>query len=763
MAAALESAILVGPLVAGATAADSIDPAAAGSPNLLDHPRVDVAALERTGPDGAANLLVVDSFRGEAATIRLAILERAGSWREAASLSVDLATDPALWSQPWLVGLGGDRFALIVSSVLPERTDVVLVVASDEAGRHVLREAERTSLDLVIDDAGVADVRADGVPDLVIAAAQRGSEGLACRGAAIWVFADGRLRAGTEIGVPDGRLEAGVLGSFDEVAGDDLAVYAAPECRIQTEEPPVFSLRVIRLSDGAIVSDRPAAAEGLVPTTAGPPVRLDVDGDGRHELLAHVPFGLAVVDPSGVGPVVRVGSVGAFPLGALPVAATDGSGGVGTRVAWMEPSFERRGAVGAVVVQRAADGSLDATGLPTWLWTTVPTADRWILAVTAAETAAAAQAPPVGWHSGDPSDCPDLFVPTAVLSCSAGEFRSGPAWIGTRPLLALDVPQAPRILVAAALDGGHDLGLPATPVPWAGFAAGAWRHGPSAPFALAEVDPDRTTSGSDPGRPTVAPIAANGPAATLGGPVGSRAFVRTEALAPEAPEPVVDPDLVATLASGDAPRSRSSILRIPVPPGSASGSDRSTVAVPLGDVRSASGDAAQRWSVTAISLSDTGELAAPVASSVRLDLVSPDLAVPVPFATPPWPFAATLSGTTEPGATVLAPSGSPVPVMPGGAFTFQAALAPWPQTVAVTAIDAAGNRTVQAISVVGGLDYRLFPWPAILAVVVLIGVILSGVLGTRRRHGPVAFSAGTSRREEGPGPELEDLPPGSGL
>ncbi len=474
---------------------------------------------------------------------------------------------------------------------------------------------------------GSRDVHADGVADLVIAAAQRGSEGLACRGAAIWVFADGRLDAVTEIGVPDGRLAAGVLGSFDDVPGDDLAVYAAPECRIQTEEPPVFSLRVVRLADGTVVVDRPAAATGLVPTTVGPPVRFDADGDGNDELLALVPFGLAVIDPRSDGPVIRVGSTGAFPLGAAPVVAPDGAVRNLTRVAWMEPSFERRGAVGAVVVERGPDGALHAAGPPTWLWTTVPTATRWILAVTAAETAGEGQAPPVGWLSDDPSGCPDLYVPTAVLSCSTGDVLAGPAWIGTRPVLGFDGPDGRRILVAAALDDGQDLGLPATPIPWAGFEEGAWRHGPSVPIALAEVAGDDLATDATPDLPAMTPTAASGPSATLRGTAGTRLFVRAEALAPDAPEPAASPDLVATLSSAVSRYGRASIQRTPVPPGAASGSERSTTSIPLGDVRSASGEVAQRWAVTAVALSDTGELAAPVASSVRLDIDAPDLEV----------------------------------------------------------------------------------------------------------------------------------------
>ena len=57
---------------------------------------------------------------------------------------------------------------------------------------------------------------------------------------------------------------------------------------------------------------------------------------------------------------------------------------------------------------------------------------------------------------------------------------------------------------------------------------------------------------------------------------------------------------------------------------------------------------------------------------------------------------------------------------------------PWPQTVEVTAVDPSGNATSTRASVMGGLDLRQLPWPAILAVTVIVAVALSSLRGGRR-------------------------------
>ena len=66
-----------------------------------------------------------------------------------------------------------------------------------------------------------------------------------------------------------------------------------------------------------------------------------------------------------------------------------------------------------------------------------------------------------------------------------------------------------------------------------------------------------------------------------------------------------------------------------------------------------------------------------------------------------------------------------------GTFEVPVQLAPWPQTIDVVARDEAGNETAASASVMGGVDIRGLPWPAIGVVLVLIAVFLSSIRGVR--------------------------------
>jgi hypothetical protein len=72
----------------------------------------------------------------------------------------------------------------------------------------------------------------------------------------------------------------------------------------------------------------------------------------------------------------------------------------------------------------------------------------------------------------------------------------------------------------------------------------------------------------------------------------------------------------------------------------------------------------------------------------------------------------------------------------------------------VTAADLAGNKTTTELSVMGGVDARVLPWPAILVGLLLVGVALSSIRGVRgTRQLPVARSYGDEVT-----PEIEELP-----
>jgi hypothetical protein len=739
-----------------AVAATPGDPAAPR--NLLDDSIVDVAALAQVGPDGSPNLLNVDPVAPGSTTVGLSILERGGTWRQAAATTIDLATDGiTAFEQPWLIGLGGDRFAMLATSVASERTVIVIVVASDEAGRRVVQERQRTVVDVVVDDAGAADVAGDGVPDLVIVTIPSNHDDVLCVGSGMRVYPDGRLDAAVDHKIPGLRLAAGVIGSFDAVAGDDLAAFAYPDCSIDHPSRDVLRLSAVRLSDGAILHDETVLGKDFLAKAANPPVRFDLDGDGHHELFAMTTQGLSVIDPMRDWSKTQVASISAFPLAVAPVAESDGT--MGQRVAWLEPSAEGRAFVGAVPVQRAADGDI-ASGSTTIMWAPGVGDERWRLIATSASMAAIHQAPAVGWTSGWPAGCPDTLVNAAVLPCGTGGIDPGPGWIGTRPLLLMPGDGAPRVLVASGLERDQRVNLPAMPVPWAGFSPGAWRYGPSTPFALGEVDGETLSPGRPLGRPTIEPVAAAGPAVTVHARSGMRLLMDVAAEAAAAPDPAADPKLRASLSAAGTPL----LLRVPVAPGDPSGYDRATVQGALEDVPSGDDQAAARWRVTAIPLSDAGELEAPVAAAVRLDQTAPTLTLPVPGVTSIWPVAATLTGTTEPGATVAVEGVTDVVVQGDGKFSFRSTLAPWPQSFRVVATDPVGNQTVQTLTLVGGVDYRSFPWAAIIAITVLAGVIVSGVFGTRRRTGPLSVVAARGAWDDAPGgPELEELPPGGGL
>jgi hypothetical protein len=186
------------------------------------------------------------------------------------------------------------------------------------------------------------------------------------------------------------------------------------------------------------------------------------------------------------------------------------------------------------------------------------------------------------------------------------------------------------------------------------------------------------------------------------------------------------------------------------------------VEVPLEPVRLPGDRRAGRWAIIGASYDDVGEVDASFTFDVRRDVDPPPLTVEAPFISPPWPFAARLAGSTDPGAAVSVDGGATTLADAAGVFTAEVTLPPWPQDLRFVATDRAGNMTTVAISVVGGVDYRGVPWAAVLAVVVIAAVVASGTVGTRRRRGPLGPGAEVVPGES-PGPELEDLPPGGGL
>ena len=140
------------------------------------------------------------------------------------------------------------------------------------------------------------------------------------------------------------------------------------------------------------------------------------------------------------------------------------------------------------------------------------------------------------------------------------------------------------------------------------------------------------------------------------------------------------------------------------------------------------------WIVTAAALDATGTLSDPVQASASIDTVAPSVSLDAPPLSLPWPFGTTLHGRSEAGASVSMPNASSVVVGSDGSFELPTQLAPWPQAIEVTVTDPAGNVGTGHVTAMGGADLQGVPWPAIGALLVLIGAGLSSIRGVRRRR-----------------------------
>lgn len=749
---------VLNPLAATVPGVAAVEPT--DSPNRLDHPMVDLALLEPSGPDDAPRLLVVDAIESAPGMVRLSILRRDGAWDVDSEMQVDLGVAGVT---PWLVGLGPTRFALLAVEPAAERTMIVGIQTDAGAGRADLGETGRQPIDGVVDDAGAADVDGDGTSELVVGTARTARTGGTCQGSTLRIL-DGRTLEprGSTLELPGRRLAAGVIGRWDDVPGDDLLVYAYPNCPAGPDTAAEVGLIAIRLADGEIVLDR----GGIGPNAAsfvGPPMRLDLDGTGMHEVVALDAQGLSVLDPSS--------GWGAQPIGsrrATPVVAGNGQdadpGAV--RIAWVDPGQ----AVGIMTARlvRADRGSIEVLDRDDLRLGDAPPS-RLDAAFMETLAAVERQVPPAGWLGpATNGGCPDLVMAGAILPCGATELRAGAAWIGARPVTVLDDDGNRRLVVAAGLGRDPSSGYPQTPSAWATAPAGWWRHGPSGPFALSELRAADLLYFREFPVPTATLERTSAPDATTAIPgfTGVRMFVGISALAVDAAEPRGDPRL-GTLQAQAYGSTTIMVTKIQVPPGVEAGRDGGLATIRLGDTTLPDGGRADRWFVGVVPVNDWGEIGLPVTGVVIRDAVGPSLVVEPPFTSAVWPFTSAIAGSSEPGSVVRVAGVGDLELDRRGRFTIQTPLAPWPQTLLVTATDASGNVTLREVSVIGGIDYRRFPWAMIAAMALLLVVGLSGLLGSRRRGGPsgllVGRSMSTYAPDESPIAEMEDLPPGSGL
>ena len=727
-----------------------------GSSSRLERPIVDLAVLPPAGD--APRLLVLDAETTSPDAAHLEAIERGRTWRTVGRAHLWLGSDGL--DARWLIGLAPDRFALIATNgASPGSVDdaviVALSVTDDGATVDIVETARRPLPQRAIDEAGAADIDGDGTFELLIRV-RPVSDDARCDDAGVIVLDGSSLAEMGSFGVPRRRLAGGVIGAWDDVPGDDLLAYAYTTCPSASTPRDQTRLMAIRLADGSIIRDLEVDTRPGVPRLLGPPLRLDLDGNVPHEALARTIGGLSVLDPTSGWTATEVG--GARDVGLVAGATGANASGV-HRVAWLEvagneivsTALVRRDAAGAVSIGDASTLGHEGDG-------------RWQLVADAVAADIDRDAPSAAWI-GDAfaPGCPDLIVPTAILPCGASELQPAAAWVATRPIMAIPVNGQRRLLIAAGV-GWMPGRIPPTPAPWAAGPPGWWRHGPSAPFVLSEVrsgDVGYFRQFPVPRASIDTTTAADGTTA-LPGFTGSRLFVSAIALAGEAPPPADVADPALGLLGLAEPGAVSGVARIPVPAGLESGRDGSFAPYSLAAVDLPDGQPPERWSMMVVPINDWGEVGRPAVGTIARDAIPPTLGVDVPFLSPVWPFATTLSGVSEPGSVVEVDGQGPLTLDRRGRFSFEATLPPWPSTVRVTAIDDSGNRAVQELSLIGGIDYRRLPWALIGALIVLALVALRGLRTSSPRAADRPIELWLRESDEG-GPVIEDLPPGGGL
>jgi hypothetical protein len=741
---------MVGP-VAGAE-----DPASA--PSLLDSPKADLVVLPPGGhddPDATPRLLALTAESPAAGKARLLVLQRNAAWDAIATTDLDVGRDEL--SSRWLVQLGSRRYALIATTPTAKPGTGSAVVIGfdvrDDGGQPSIAEVGRTYLDRAIEDAGAADVDGFGDVELALGLRPAFDASGSCGTTSLRIVDSATFAVRRSIEVP-GRLGKGAIGRWDDALGDDLLAYASPDC------PPGGTgrtrLSVIRLLDGheSVALD---VGPDIDVAAYPPPVRLRVDGAARDLALVGLVDTVQVVDAV-AGSQATVGSQPGIPLVAGPDPDAHGAA---ERIAWMDVDGLHAERIGSAKGKLATLGttSFDATSLP---------AGRWPLLQNAIEADVRGHGLSSAWL-GDIVDpgCADLVLPGAIMPCGVAELRSGAAWLATRPIAGMSIQGRRAVLVAAGLGWGPDAAFPAAPSPTAGAPDGWWRHGPSTPFAVSEVRGNDVVYYSDFPVPsaTIEAAAAKDGSTILPGFTGTRMFVSVAPLAVDEEGPDVAPDLIDGLLQGPTRGSVVRTVRVPVPAGNESGRDGSYATLQLGDIKPAGTTTAARWALQIIPVNDWGEAGFPVVRTIQRDVVGPTVNLDVPFTSPVWPFLANLRGRVEPGSTVSMDGTGPLDVDDRGRFTVVTRLAPWPQAIRLTATDENGNTAIDEFSIVGGIDYRQFPWPLILAVSLLALVAARGMAaaGRNRAGGVDATGWSTGVMDDASRPEIEELPPGKGL
>ncbi|HSL77529.1 MAG TPA: hypothetical protein VK867_11325, partial [Candidatus Limnocylindrales bacterium] len=655
-----------------------------------------------------------------------------------------------------LVDLSEHRFALIATSspgaVGTGHAVVVGIEVREEAGSAVLVETGRSLIDAAIEDSGAADVDGLGTPELVLGLRPIYDKTGSCGTTSLRILDSATVNARRSIDLP-GRLGRGVIGRWDGAAGDDLLAYTAPDC--PPGGPGGARLTVVRLRDGTI-----STAAELTPSrdvsTYPAPVLVRFDGDERDMAFTSIDEGVALVDGTGGAPMaIAVGDT--MPLVAGPDPGPDGPA---YRLAWIDREGAhteriRNGPGGLVVSDEMALGG------------SILDSERWALAIIGVATDVGMHGASSAWLGPVATEgCPDLVLPGAILPCGSDEFRPGATWLATRLVASMPIEGRLTGLVAGGLGWDPNVGAPTSPTPAASAAAGWWRHGASTPFVLSEVRGSDLMYFRDFPVPkaTIEQTTDRDGSTKLPGFTGTRLFVTVVPLTGEKEGPDIAPSRIESLLEPPAVGGVVRTARVPVPAGMESGRDGSFTTLGLAGIKPPGGGSTDHWAMRVTPINDWGEVGQPVVRTITRDATGPTLNLHTPFTNPVWPFLAHLEGRAEPGSAVSIDGGAPLDVDERGRFTVVTRLAPWPQTIRLNATDASGNGSTAEFSVVGGVDYRQFPWALIVALTLLGLVAIRGLATAGRRVGGAeATPWSMGLLDEASMPEIEELPPGKGL
>ena len=720
--------------------------------NILDTPIVDAAFVDR-GVDGSPDVLTLSIDPTAPSNARLTLLQKGATWAVRSQRDLDM---PAAFDgyNAWLTQLSPTRF--LSTAVTNDGTSELRLISVDAADQGAIAVGDPVSVGLYPTGTGVADVDGDGTPEIVVAGGINETS-QNCQPAAITVLpTDGKLGLGkpgrlvrvkSSNGQPIAYFSGMSLGQWDNRPGTDILANAY-ECGAARQLPSdPHHLMAIRLADMTTIKDLPTSeADAISASPSGNmPAVIDMDHDGINEAVVATSAGSRVIDPENGWRATPFGD-----HGEALVAAIDGSPNAalpGTALVFLRHSGDATQDGVAVTRLSRVDGAVRIDrGLGSSLpWLSGQTLDS---AVARLRDNAWPDQPPVTVVDVDGDSCPDLLAPGVLVGCGGtGVIEPSPAWVATRPLGVLTGRLGRTLLVADGLDWGPGLTGPMAPSPAAVHPPGTWRPNMVSRFVLAEVPLAVDATGpripvTGVPAPTIVHAQTQDGRVDVERPAGTRLLARITGYSDNAPAQgprnLLTPDGFQLTDGTENEWYGTTAYLAPnntgLPPevgvGFGSGGGQETLHLAR-DLAGFENGVATHWAVTLAALDASGTLSQPVQRIAGIDTDAPPLSVDIPSTSAPWPFTATLHGMSETGATVTLKGGASVTAGDDGSFAVPVQLAPWPQSYDLIATDEAGNATATSVSVMGGVDLRGLPWPAIGVGLVLVAVVLSSIRGVR--------------------------------